>query len=60
MPPMRTEYHAALGNAKLDIIRFGALADDAIRFVAGTQDVAERVGDRVQNIAWKTKDIYTV
>ncbi len=31
MPAMRTEYHAALEKAKQDVVRFGALADDAIR-----------------------------
>jgi len=52
---MRTEYHAALENAKRDVIRLGALADDAIRWsihalkrrdaplaervVAGAQDI---------------------
>jgi phosphate transport system protein len=28
---MRTEYHAALDNAKQDVVRLAALADDAIR-----------------------------
>jgi phosphate transport system protein len=31
MAAMRTEYHAALENAKQAVVRFGALADDAIR-----------------------------